>query len=1121
MLDRKNSISDKISERIKMFSGIYTETKEQKNEIIPVSSRENFESTLKFYSDAAQNSFNSNPQTFRSSHNYNEMIENKIFESQINGENIHDENKSKVKEIINNYNDIIKEKNEKRLKNRLFNKEIINENDSEDIEEKDLNVVNNNGTDNKFKEMNNNIFEEKNMGNIFENNEKNSKNKINENYKNKIKNENIRYDDQEMIMENKLDINNTNSIENNKRNTFDDDCKKYDDINGKNIENIDENNIEKKKENNIEGKNEIITENNKNNEENIIGKSNDEYNNKNIPINKIENIKEKINEIKNENEIDNVNIYENNNEIHGNNNINENNVENKNQENNVENKNTEINDNINELNKENKNTEINDNINELNKENKNPENNDNINELNKENKNPENNDNINELNEENKNNSQELNKDINTETNDNEKKDELNKENPNQNKSSEITKEMIEEWKKILCENIEKLESLDEELISKEKEKEKNDLVVEDIKNTRVKELSEYPSFHEDLELMINYFCDYNKIKYKKGLNDIIASFTLLKYKLDLSLPEILNLTQGLIIKYLTNYYYEETIFSLKSSFSLLVILLRYHSPRINNIFEKENIIPEMYAKNWFLTLFSHNLDLKILYYFWNKLIILDDELFFYFFLIALLIVNSGSILSSKPKNILKVLSKFTMTTFEEVDFIFQIAFDLRKETPYSFRLLANKLEIFNYKSNNLENLYEQYKPNSFLAMPIFPSEIFYICYNNIVKCPDEFCKNCIGITNTNNNNSNSESKENDLIQSMIFSKKENDIENDRKDYICPHCTKKIDNKMKYILLDLRILECDIFNSEEIKTPFLPKMIFVEQEELKSIDFAEKITKRFLKDKGTYHFIFMTSETNYFENLEESLYLVTQSSSKIETPRENLKKMNLKEQNNNQEFDNLKKLLISLLNAHYPYISFCYGGFLSIHDLSSKYNINLLNHDSNCTICNKNKTRKKRSNTLFKSFNAFKFWKKSHKNNDSEISSNIIEVIDKISLNDMTEEIKEKQFNEFHGILIEFKGDKIKNNKEIIIIIKYNELEILRYTKTSFDLEIIQKIQLLDINSLERYDHRKIKIKIMNKETKKVDFTIKVDLKNEEEAKKLFASFTDRKNNLIKKQTDK
>ena len=32
MLDRKNSISDKISEKIKMFSGIYTENKEQKKQ---------------------------------------------------------------------------------------------------------------------------------------------------------------------------------------------------------------------------------------------------------------------------------------------------------------------------------------------------------------------------------------------------------------------------------------------------------------------------------------------------------------------------------------------------------------------------------------------------------------------------------------------------------------------------------------------------------------------------------------------------------------------------------------------------------------------------------------------------------------------------------------------------------------------------------------------------------------------------------------------------------------------------------------------------------------------------------------------------------------------------------
>ena len=29
-----------------------------------------------------------------------------------------------------------------------------------------------------------------------------------------------------------------------------------------------------------------------------------------------------------------------------------------------------------------------------------------------------------------------------------------------------------------------------------------------------------------------------------------------------------------------------------------------------------------------------------------------------------------------------------------------------------------------------------------------------------------------------------------------------------------------------------------------------------------------------------------------------------------------------------KEYDNLKKLLITLLNVKYPYISFCYGGFI-------------------------------------------------------------------------------------------------------------------------------------------------------------------------------------------------
>ena len=41
-----------------------------------------------------------------------------------------------------------------------------------------------------------------------------------------------------------------------------------------------------------------------------------------------------------------------------------------------------------------------------------------------------------------------------------------------------------------------------------------------------------------------------------------------------------------------------------------------------------------------------------------------------------------------------------------------------------------------------LKELFNTYAPESMMAIPILPSEVFYIAYNNIVSCPDLSCKN-------------------------------------------------------------------------------------------------------------------------------------------------------------------------------------------------------------------------------------------------------------------------------------------------------------------------------------------------------------------------------------------
>ena len=60
--------------------------------------------------------------------------------------------------------------------------------------------------------------------------------------------------------------------------------------------------------------------------------------------------------------------------------------------------------------------------------------------------------------------------------------------------------------------------------------------------------------------------------------------------------------------------------------------------------------------------------------------------------------------------------------------------------------------------------------------------------------------------------------------------------------------------------------------SDSDKTGFLPSMISVLQEELKSEDFSEIITNRFISERGNYHFIFLTTSTDTFNDFESNYY---------------------------------------------------------------------------------------------------------------------------------------------------------------------------------------------------------------------------------------------------------
>ena len=638
---------------------------------------------------------------------------------------------------------------------------------------------------------------------------------------------------------------------------------------------------------------------------------------------------------------------------------------------------------------------------------------------------------------------------------------EINIENNNKKQIVSLSKNTIEEWKELLCKNIPQNVSFVNYKINQNLYQSEENLkaIQKDVARTRGKETSMYSDYQKNLEFLICFYCNYNIISYKQGLNEIIGALLIFKYQFNFSLEEIFYLSQGLINKFAQNYYYEKTIFSLKSSLSLLTLLLKYHKPQIFNLLDKLMIDPTMYATNWLLTIFSSRLELDLTYYFWNILIGIDDQLFLHYFIVALLIFNEDKILKEEKLNIPILMTKLTINNVDEMGKILKIAIKLRDETPYSFRLLANKLEIFKYHSDNIKKCFEKYKPQSLVTMPIFPSEIFFICYNGIIKCPE------------------------------------------------------------------RILEYGSFEDENEKTGFLPKMIMVEQNELKSDDFVEKIKERFLSDKGHYHFIFMTSRTSYFKSFEDDYYIEKPSGHKLlseqikvekELNEELTRKMTIRNKFKLKEYDNLKKLLITLLNANYPYISFCYGGFTAIHELITKFDISLLNHDPNCNLCKNNKEQ----NHLLDNFKMWKFNNKKKDEdtiNEKEEEEIDFKIIDKIPINEIYKNIEEKKYDIFLCQIKLFNSQKYTKNNECMIIFQELEIYVFRFTLNTFDLGLIKVFNISKIYSIER-KNTFIKLKF-NEGEKQIKMLI--DLVDEKTTIKFMDLYGKKKFEVEKKNREK
>ena len=465
--------------------------------------------------------------------------------------------------------------------------------------------------------------------------------------------------------------------------------------------------------------------------------------------------------------------------------------------------------------------------------------------------------------------------------------------------------------------------------------------MINDIERTRVRERIVYEPFKDEALKLLIYYLKENNISYKQGLNEIIGPFLLLKSKMKISLSRIYQLFVCFVDKFLTNYYWEEEFYALQGSLSLIALLLKYHEPEIFFMLDNCMITPEMYATSWILTLFANKNSMDVVYHFWDKLILFNDSLLPHFMTVSFIIKHKKKILSKETPLIPSILSQLNFTSKEEVDEILEYAMDLNNTTPYSFSILARKLEIFNLKSSNLKVMYEQIDPDNLISLPIFPNESLMLTYKDSFGCPEPDCENFD-------------------IRKHKFNPTNNK---------CPYCfSKRFEKRIKHLILDLRTID-NIANITPRHPGYLPQTLPITESELVDSSYPHNLVEKFYKDKEKYHFLFITSQTDYFKEYEDKYYKEgdNDESNMIGLSVKMSKELDIeyvnsliKQRKSHKfghrvlEFDNLKKIITLMLHNKFPYVSYAYGGFDDIHSFSIKYNVELLGHGSNCYLCEKN-----------------------------------------------------------------------------------------------------------------------------------------------------------------------
>lgn len=156
---------------------------------------------------------------------------------------------------------------------------------------------------------------------------------------------------------------------------------------------------------------------------------------------------------------------------------------------------------------------------------------------------------------------------------------------------------------------------------------------------------------------------------------------------------------------------------------------MKYHDPEVAYYMRRCRISSDIYAFNWFITLFASKLPLDLVYSLWDFIIQEGDCLMIFYVSTAFVMYHRQQILSAEEYILPQTMTKLTLTSKEEVFDVFVKAIELRKSTPHSFEYFIINERIFSHliDTEDLEALLTRIQRMP--ALPLTMSELLFYCF--------------------------------------------------------------------------------------------------------------------------------------------------------------------------------------------------------------------------------------------------------------------------------------------------------------------------------------------------------------------------------------------------------